>query len=61
MREGDDELLRRTSVRSVDLLDAASVSGELKIPIEAGVATRESFVDIGPHPVRQLPPTDGRG
>ena len=47
MREGDDELLRRTSVRSVDMLDAASVSGELKLPIEAGVATRESFVEIG--------------
>lgn len=46
-READDELLRRSAVRAVDMRDAALVCGELSRPIEAGAVAAEAFVDIG--------------
>jgi ornithine cyclodeaminase len=47
MREGDDELLRRSAVRAVDALESAAAAGELRLPIEAGVVRREDFTAIG--------------
>lgn len=47
MREGDDELLRRSSIRAVDKFDSAAYAGELRIPLAAGVVTPEHFVEVG--------------
>lgn len=47
MREGDDDLVGRSAVRAVDMLDAASASGEVARPVAAGIAAPESFVEIG--------------
>lgn len=47
MREGDDELLRRASLRAVDALDSAEASGELRLPLAAGVLARSAFVAVG--------------
>ncbi len=47
MREGDDELLRRSSVRAVDQLNSAAYAGELRIPLDTGVVSLEQFVELG--------------
>jgi ornithine cyclodeaminase len=47
MREGDDDLLRQSQIRTVDAVDSASASGELRIPIGSGVISRDDFVPIG--------------
>lgn len=47
MRESDDDLIRMSAVRAVDMHAAAMASGELLRPIAAGAATKDDFVDVG--------------
>lgn len=47
MREGDDALLLKSGTRAVDAFDSSAASGELRIPLAAGVVRREDFVDLG--------------
>lgn len=47
MREGDDALVAKAAVATVDLFAGAGVSGDVAGPIAARVRTRESFIDIG--------------
>jgi ornithine cyclodeaminase len=47
MREGDDELIRRATVVTVDRIDAASASGEIAIPLDSGILARTKLKEIG--------------
>jgi ornithine cyclodeaminase/alanine dehydrogenase-like protein (mu-crystallin family) len=47
MREGDDELIARAAIVTVDKLDAASASGEIAIPIKTGVLAPDKLREIG--------------
>jgi ornithine cyclodeaminase/alanine dehydrogenase-like protein (mu-crystallin family) len=47
MREADDELLLKSRVKTVDALDSAMASGDVRLPVEAGVVKPEELVTLG--------------
>lgn len=47
MREGDDALIRRAAIVTVDKLDAASASGEIAIPLASGILSPAKLNEIG--------------
>src|SRR5699024_11010849 len=47
IQEVDEELMKKASVRTVDGIDATSVTGDIDIPIEKGFIKKEDLVEIG--------------
>ncbi|MGM8366241.1 ornithine cyclodeaminase family protein [Virgibacillus sp. W0181] len=47
IQEVDEELMEKASVRTVDGIDATLVTGDLSIPIEKNVISKEDLVEIG--------------
>jgi ornithine cyclodeaminase/alanine dehydrogenase-like protein (mu-crystallin family) len=60
MREGDDVLLLRSVVRAVDMLEAATQSGELRRPLAGGIADARAFVEVGAIGAGRSPGRRGR-
>lgn len=47
IQEVDEELMKKAAIRTVDGIDATSVTGDIAIPLEKNIIKREDLIEIG--------------